>query len=118
MNILNTITTTKTLKGKSTMTAGNHYEITMTRNGKTITFDYHDNIHNKSNKKDFVFALLSDATAYESTRNAFDFMAEFGYTDPQQAKEVYNACRVQRNKLYKLFTSEEIEELQTIFENY
>lgn len=100
------------------MTAGNHYEITMTRNGKTIAFDYHDNIHNKSNKKDFLFALLSDANAYECTRNAFDFMAEFGYTDTQKAKEIYSACRMQRNKLHKLFTSEEVEKLQTIFENY
>lgn len=109
---------THTTQGKSTMTAGNYYNITLTKGGQFVRFQFHDNIHNDASLCDFVYALLMDANAYESTTDAFDFMAEFGYTNPQKAKEVYNACKKQAERLNKLFTSEEVEQLQIIFENY
>ena len=45
-------------------------------------------------------------------------MLAFGYTDAKQAKQVYNACKKQSERLHKLFNNTEIETLEKIFENY
>ena len=118
MNILNKIQTKKEYQGKSTLTSGNKYLVTIIYNGKQIQVDFNDNYLNKSGKKDFIFALLLDANAFDTTKNAIDFMEEFGYTEPQQAKEVYNACKESAKKLHYLFTKKEIEQLQQLFEDY
>lgn len=116
--LLESVKTTKTNRGKSKMTAGNKYEIKMTHNDKTIDFVYNDNIHNKGDKNDFLYALLSDAMAYKYAINLGDFMAEFGYEDEEQAKDIFNACKIQYKKLKYLFTEKQIEELEKIFEDY
>lgn len=116
--LLNEINTTKTYIGKSDLTSGNAYRVTLTRNGKGIGFIFNDNIYNESDKNDFIYSLLSDSQAYESTRDLTDFMNEFGYTDAKQAKQAYNACIKQSERLHKLFNDAEIETLEKIFENY
>lgn len=116
--LLDEINTTKTYIGKSEMTSGNAYRVTMTRNGKSIGFIFNDNIYNESDKNDFIYSLLSDSQAYESTRDLTDFMNEYGYTDAKQARQAYNACKKQSDRLYKLFNTTEIETLEKIFENY
>ena len=116
--LLNEINTTKTYIGKSTLTSGNAYRVTLTRNGVKVGFIFNDNIYNESDKNDFIYSLLSDSQAYESTRDLTDFMNEFGYTDDKQAKQVYNACKKQSERLHKLFNDAEIETLEKIFENY
>lgn len=117
-SLLNEIRTTKTYIGKSDCTSGNAYRVTMTRNGVKIGFIFNDNIYNESDKNDFIYSLLSDSQAYESTRDLTDFMNEFGYTDARQAQKVYNACKKQSERLHKLFNTTEIETLEKIFENY
>lgn len=116
--LLNEINTTKTYIGKSDLTAGNAYNITMTRNGVKVGFIFNDNIYNESDKNDFIYSLLSDSQAYESTRDLTDFMHEFGYTDARQARQAYDACKKQSDRLHKLFNDAEIETLEKIFENY
>lgn len=117
-DLLNEINSTKTYIGKSDLTSGNAYRVTLTRNGKGIGFIFNDNIYNESDKNDFIYSLLSDSQAYESTRDLADFMHEFGYTDDKQAEQVYNACKKQSERLHKLFNDTEIETLEKIFENY
>lgn len=116
--LLNEINTTKTYIGKSNLTSGNAYRITLTRNGIKISFVFNDNIYNESDKNDFIFSLLRDSQAYEFCYNLADFMNEYGYTDDKQAKQVYNACKKQSERLHKLFNNAEIETLDKIFENY
>lgn len=116
--LLNEINSTETYTGKSNFTAGNAYRVTLTRNGAKVGFIFNDNIYNESDKNDFIYSLLSDSQAYESTRDLTDFMNEFGYTDEKQAKRVYDACKKQSERLHKLFNDSEIETLEKIFENY
>lgn len=116
--LLNEINTTKTYIGKSDLTSGNAYRVTLTRNGIKVGFIFNDNIYNESDKNDFIYSLLSDSQAYESTRDLTDFMNEFGYTDDKQAKQAYNACKKQFDRLHKLFNDAEIKTLEKIFENY
>lgn len=115
--LLESVKTTKTNKGKSKLTAGDKYEIKMTHNGKTIYFVYNDNIYNKGDKNDFLFALLTDAEAYESNTPS-TFAWSFGYEDTNEALRVYDACEINAKKLHTIFTDAEIKELETIFENY
>lgn len=116
--LLNEINTTKTYIGKSEMTSGNAYRVTMTRNGVKVGFIFNDNIYNESDKDDFIYSLLCDSQAYEFCYNLADFMNEYGYTDARQAKKIYNACKKQFDRLHKLFNTTEIETLEKIFENY
>lgn len=117
-NLLNEINTTKTYIGKSDLTSGNAYRVTLTRNGKSIGFIFNDNIYNESDKNDFIWSLLLDSQAYENARDLTDFMLAFGYDDYKQAKTIFDACKKQSNRLHKLFNDTEIETLEKIFENY
>jgi hypothetical protein len=113
----------KVCMGKSKQTSGNEYSVVLKYNGNSITMLYHDNYKNESGKDDFLYALLMDAMAYENCCSRFgfgDFMKEFGY-DYEQEKEAakaYKACERQYNKLHRLFTEKEIEELQNDFEDF
>ena len=111
----------KTCMGKSTQTSGNEYSVVLKYNEKSITMLFHDNYRNESEKDDFLYALLMDAMLYEECPNLADFMRELGYDYEQrkEAQKVYRACeRRQYNKLHKLFTEEEIKELQNEFEDF
>lgn len=116
--LLDEINTTKTYIGKSDMTSGHAYRVTLTRNGVKVGFIFNDNIYNESDKNDFIYSLLSDSQAYENARDLTDFMLAFGYDNIPQAKQVYNACKKQSERLHKLFNDAEIETLEKIFENY
>lgn len=116
--LLNEINTTKTYIRKSDCTSGNAYRVTLTRNGVKVGFIFNDNIYNESDKNDFIYSLLRDSQAFEYCYNLADFMNEYGYTDGKQAKQVYDACKKQSDRLHKLFNDAEIEILEKIFENY
>lgn len=116
--LLNEINATKTYIGKSDMTSGNAYRVTLTRNGVKVGFIFNDNIYNESDKNDLIYSLLRDSQAYEFCYNLADFMNEYGYTDAKQAKQAYDACKKQSERLHKLFNDAEIETLEKIFENY
>lgn len=116
--LLNEITTTKTYIGKSDITSGNAYRITLTRNGVKIGFVFNDNIYNESDKNDFIYSLLRDSQAYEYAGGLIEFMTAYDYDNEQQAKHIYNECKKQYDRLHKLFNSTEIEMLEKIFENY
>ena len=116
--LLNEINSTETYTGKSNFTAGNAYRVTLTRNGVKVGFIFNDNIYNESDKNDFIYSLLSDSQAYENARDLTDFMLAFGYDNIPQAKQAYNACKKQSERLHKLFNDSEIKTLEKIFENY
>lgn len=110
----------KVCMGKSKKTGGNEYSVVLKYNGNSITMLYHDNYKNESDKDEFLYALLMDSLAYENCFNLADFMDEFGYDYDQKDKALkdYEACARQYNKLHRLFTEEEIEQLQEEFEDF
>lgn len=110
----------KVCMGKSKKTSGNEYSVVLKYNGNSITMLFHDNYRNESEKDEFLYALLMDAMAYENCFNLADFMDEFGYGYDQreEAEKAYKACERQYKKLHRLFTEEEIEELQNEFEDF
>lgn len=99
----------RTYIGKSHMTAGNAYRITLTYNNKQCRFIFNDNIYNDSKKSDFIACLLRDAEAYEFAGDLAGFMRDFGFLDGKEAKPIYKACEKQFYRLIKLFSREEIE---------
>ena len=110
----------KVCMGESKQTSGNEYSVVLKYNGNSITMLFHDNYLNESGKDDFLYALLMDAMLYEDCPNLADFMGELGYDYEQrkEAQKVYKACERQYNKLHRLFTEKEIEELQNEFEDF
>lgn len=110
----------KVCMGKSKKTSGNEYSVVLEYNGNSITMLFHDNYKNESEKDDFLYALLMDAMVYENCFSLSDFMDEFGYGYEQrkEAEKAYKACEKQYNKLHRLFTEEEIKELQNEFEDF
>jgi len=116
--LLNQIKCKKTYLGKSTLTSGDKFKITLTHNKQTISFNFNDNYKNDSTKNDFIYCLLLDSFSYYYNDNLNDFMNEYGYNDYNEAKRIYNACKKQNERLHKLFNIEEIEQLKKHFENY
>ena len=73
--------------------------------------------------------ILVDARCYDDTRNFKDFCDEFGYDrysenrygdirENKQALRAYNACQRTYEALHRLFTSEQIEQLEEVFQDY
>lgn len=108
----------KVCLGKSEMTNGNDYSVTLEYNGNCITMVYHDNYLNEGDRDDFLYVLLIDSFIYEDFRNAKDLMLEYGCKDIKQAKEIYKVCKRHYKKLHRLFTDEEISQLQAEFEDF
>lgn len=116
--MLEKIKCTKTVLGKSAMTSGDAYRITLSHNGEKCSFIFNDNFLNKASKNDFINALECDAYAYASTQDLTAFVLEFGYKNYNEAKKAYDACKKQYDKFNRLFTKEEqktiIEELDAL----
>lgn len=99
------------------------YKCKIKYNGKQYSFNYQCNTeYKKPNKKDCLYCLLSDASCFNCFANVDDFLTEFGYTDNLQnvrkGEKVYNACKRTAKALNRLFAENEIELLNTYFENY
>lgn len=73
---------------QSPFTKGNHkeYRLTLSYNGNTYNFTFHDSVYNwqnniKLNKMDALNSLLLDAMTYEQVRDEKEFLNEFGYDE-------------------------------------
>lgn len=123
--LLNQIKCTKTNTGKSAMTSGNAYRITLTYKGRKCSFIFNDDYLNESDKKDFLEALLLDANHYQQSETLENFMSLYYdaninycyYREIQQYQKIFEACKKQHERLYRLFTIEEVKELYDIIYN-
>jgi hypothetical protein len=107
----------KTYITKSNMTSGNTYRVTMSKDNKTIWFLFHDNYMNETDEKGLLECLYMDAMAYEYNDNMVNFFLEFGYEEDniQEGKRAFYGCKKQYERLHKLFTHKEIEEMREAF---
>lgn len=115
---LNKIKCSRWSVGESHMCSGNKYRVRMSYNGRIISFYFHDNYKNDSGKKDYLYSLLLDMDAYENSGDVWEFMNEFGYKEFSYAKKIYNACKRNADKVHKLFSEREIDELRELLEGY
>lgn len=93
------------------------YEIELSYNGETYTTHYTDSVMAYINGEDINFkrvmeCLLLDKSAYDSCAGIDDFQAEFGYEKVSECLKAYNGCKKTSEGLERLFTGEELEQLQ------
>ena len=93
------------------------YEVELNYNGRTYTTHYTDSVMAYRNGKDIDFkrvmeCLLLDKSAYDNCRDIDDFQAEFGYEKVSECLKAYNGCKETSEGLDRLFTEEELEQLQ------
>ena len=118
--LLDRIICLKKCLGKSEMTSGNSYEISVyykrSRVQRQIQFVYNDNFKNASTKRDWLYALVLDAKSYEESVNEDDFALRFGYglVANKEAHRIYKACKKQSRLLHWMFNEAEIALLSTI----
>ena len=81
------------------------------------------------NPEGIINCILLDARCYDDTRNFKDFCDELGYDEWEEnrygyiienkkALRVYNACQRTYEALHRLLTSEQIEQLEEVFQDY
>lgn len=94
------------------------YDVSITYKQRTFTTTYQIETAYQTaqdvKKDDVIYCIFSDMAAYDSTRDIDDFANEFGYNNEKAIKvlRIYNACKDTSNILHKIFTNEEIEEIQ------
>lgn len=100
------------------------YYVKLSYNGNSSNFTYYESIYNFQknvplNKKDVLYCLLSDMNCFEYTQNLQNFLDEFGYDDNiKQGIKAYKGCKLNSEKLHKIFSSDELEQLQDEFQEY
>lgn len=97
---------------------GDQYRVTLSRNGKRITFSFWNSLNDSREGKELdAYSVLSCCSSDLNCPETFeDFCAEYGYDqDSRKAETTFKACLKQSERLHRLFDGEEIEaELQTI----
>lgn len=119
-SFIDNVKVSKTDLGKSTMTSGNAYRITLTHNGKKASFIFNDNYRNASGKEDLIVCLYNDAMAWAYHQCFEDFVWEYGYEIHQlkEAKKAYDECKKQDRRLSRLFSLEEINAIPELLEKW
>ena len=88
------------------------YKCRITYGGRKFTFHYQCNPkYNAPNKKDCLYAILSDAECYECARDVDDFLTDRG-------EKAYKACGRTAAALNRIFTNDEREALSEYFSEY
>lgn len=91
------------------------YKCIIKYNGRQYTFKYQCNAKFTPELNDVMDCLLLDAFSYSDSKDIIDFANEFGYDiyeDRKHVKKIYNACKKTWNALNRLFTEEEIAEIE------
>lgn len=95
------------------------YEIELSYKGLTIDFNYQCNPnYGEPTKKDCLSCLLIDSSLYDSCRDIDDFQGLTGIDKVSEVIRAYEGCKENSNQIHKLFTNEEIQMLDVIFEDY
>lgn len=106
--------------GKSDMTAGNHYVVTLERNGNSMTCDYHTNIYDELHVSEIIECLLMDRMTmkcmYPNYWTVDHFRWEYGYSEDhksdEELKTIMETIEKNSKDLETLFTEEELETIK------
>jgi hypothetical protein len=100
------------------------WRVTLKRGAEAVRINFHrgtghakDGVPTPPKLSDVIFALLND---WQGGRETFkSFCSLFGYdTDSRKAFKIWEACKANSDKLHKLFSPDEIEELEEDFNEY
>lgn len=99
------------------------YRIVLSNPNTYYAFNFTDSIFNTTNNKplsldDVIYCILSDMHCYEDSIDINDFAAQFGFEKISKCLKAYNGCKEASEKLHQLFTDEQLEKLQTIYQDY
>lgn len=95
------------------------FDVKITHNKKYMLTTYQCNASYKNDmKKDILYCILMDASAYEYDSNIDDFQREFGYEKASELLKAFNGCKEAYKKIHELFNKEELEQLNDIFQDY
>lgn len=100
------------------------FNCTLNYNNVTYNFDFQCNTKNTKPTKEVVLGcVLLDSRSYEDCKindddidNIEEFRFTFGYENVKELLEAYNGCRKAYNNIKKMFTNEEIEQLENYLE--
>jgi hypothetical protein len=72
-----------------------HFEIDVTINNRTVTFDFYCNDSYLDDEQlcEAFYYFLSDGISYDNARDVDDFQSEFGYEKVSECLEAYNGCK-------------------------
>ena len=96
----------------------------MTYNGKSYQSNYqcNENYSDMNNiKVDFLSCVFADMSCYDCSRDEQDFASNIGLDYWENRAEVnrcYNACKRASERMNEIFDCEELESLETFFNNY
>lgn len=100
------------------------YTIVLEYDGMRLTFPFHDSAYNMARGKgadeqmlnQAIDAILMDYDAYDYNRTIDEFIEEFGHDREDMAKvsKIYDECRETYFNLSKLFTIEQLNEINEI----
>ena len=104
------------------------YTIELKHNNKKRFFNFTDCIYNYEHGMafdilDLINCLLLDMHAYDDNETLKDFAWCFGYNiddieNINQTKKIYNACHDNSKKMHDLFTNNELNMLDVLFQEY
>lgn len=88
------------------------YDVSITYKERTFTTTYQTAQEVK--KDDVIYCIFADMVAYDNAQDIDDFVNEFGYNNEKVSEvlHIYNACKDTSDILHKIFTNEEVEEVQ------
>lgn len=126
------MTVTRNSKIDGRIGCGLGYNVKLQVGNKQYTSVYNNsqaNGYKAPDVEDILYCIISDARCYESTGSFEDFCDEFGYDRytenrygyyvvNKDSMKIFNMLEKTYNALNRLFTSEQLDELYTVFEDY
>jgi hypothetical protein len=97
-----------------------HWFCSITDGNRAITWDCYGGSMAELKETEALYYLLSDAESFIDIHTLDDVADEFGYTDYQEIKNVYNGLRDSYNKAIQFFGTEErfVEVLEELRQEY
>ena len=88
------------------------YDVSITYKERTFTTTYQT--AQEVEKENVIYCIFLDMNVYDNTQDIDTFAEEFGYNNGKfsEVLRAYNGCKDTSNILHKIFTSEEIEEIE------
>lgn len=90
---------------------GHHHRVTLSRNGHRVTFSFWNSLNDATQGKELdAYSVLACSSSDITCPDTFEeFCSEFGYAqDSRKAEQTFKACVAQRDRLERIFDSEEI----------